>query len=219
MHQDGSSSTWHQPCNTQTALQPLQWIFKMLCVKWQSLIQSHIGLDCHRSAWKQRIALYCCHCEVPQAHLKMKYSTTVNIIKNLLKMWVSDDILQTKRIFKITSIKKYSQPAFFQLLGSETLCLSQPLLFLQNQCTLNSLIMSILLNFVKENKTPYYHIFWRCAYVEPFWQETDTMWLDQTPHQCPSCCSMFVTMACFVTMSWCHCEANVPSFFMALKYQ
>ena len=80
MHQDGNSSTWHQPCNTQTALQPLQWIFRMLCVKWQSLIQSHIGLDCHRSAWKQRIALYCCHCEVPQAQLKMKYSTTVNII-------------------------------------------------------------------------------------------------------------------------------------------
>ena len=41
LRRDGSSFTWHQPCNNQTALWPPWWILKTRCVKLPSLIQSH----------------------------------------------------------------------------------------------------------------------------------------------------------------------------------
>ena len=33
VRRDGISFTWHQPCNKETALEPLQWIFKTRYVK------------------------------------------------------------------------------------------------------------------------------------------------------------------------------------------
>ena len=45
LRRDSSSFTWHQPCNSQTALQSLGWIFKTRCVKLQSFILSRIRLE------------------------------------------------------------------------------------------------------------------------------------------------------------------------------
>ena len=67
-----SSFTWHQPCNNQTALQPLRWIFKRRGEKLQSLIQSRIRLECRR--WEQH---YGSHCETLGVHLEMRRSTSV----------------------------------------------------------------------------------------------------------------------------------------------
>ena len=81
--QDSSNFTWHQPCNNQTALYCKYttsvnvMVRNALCKA--TLIQSHIGLECNRSAQKQRMALYICHCEALRAHLKMKHSTSFHI--------------------------------------------------------------------------------------------------------------------------------------------
>ena len=49
-------------------------------IKLQSFIQCRMRLKRSEFAWKQRIALYSCHCEALSAHLQMRHSRRVHII-------------------------------------------------------------------------------------------------------------------------------------------
>ena len=66
-------------CSVST---PLRWILRKKChVKRQSCIQSCTQLERSEPAWKQTIAVHCCHCETLGACPKIWGLTSVHINK------------------------------------------------------------------------------------------------------------------------------------------
>ena len=79
IRRDGSSLTWHQPCNKQTALYisaPLQWMFKTPCNTLQSLIQNRSNKRYSEYILESRVFSMLCMTALYKGNQQTKFTYT-----------------------------------------------------------------------------------------------------------------------------------------------
>ena len=101
MHQDGSSFMWLQPCNNQT-VHCFGGYSKARCVKLLPLIHSHVT----EAQWVCVEAEDSCHCQALRALLKMRHSTSSDIIITTTQKCRKQGLLKTLQTVVISTMNR-----------------------------------------------------------------------------------------------------------------